>query len=462
MTAREPQTASARALQAPRRRELALVGLRWLLVAYAGVQAWSAWRDAAQPDFVRPLALTLVIGLAVGNLAVASGALRARHLDQLRAIGVAAFLLDTSVVLGLLWTTTAAPSDPVWAIGYLLPLEGAARYGLSGALVGATMFGVSEGLREQYLPERFPPYVFDGSALAYRVAMAFVVAVVAGGFARSLRRETRRANERAEVAEQLARREADARARLEELDVMKTDFIAITSHELRTPLSSIRGFVDTLRRRRHSLPEDQIDEFLAIVQLQGDRLARLVEDLLTVSRLEAGVLTLAPERIDLHAWLHDVVTGLGDDASRVDWHAEPQPHEMTVDPQRLAQVLTNLLTNAFKYSPAHQRVVLRVAPAHGDRVAFTVTDRGGGIPPEQLDRIFERFHQAQDVQRRGAEGAGLGLYIAKQLLDRMQGSVRVTSTVGEGSTFTVTVPRVPRHPEGDPASAPPSTAARRG
>ncbi|HEX6130506.1 MAG TPA: ATP-binding protein, partial [Actinomycetota bacterium] len=397
-----------RELQDARRRELGLVGLRTLVVAYACVQAWAALREGGEPPYVEPLSIALALSLAVGNVAIASGAIRSRRVEHLRAVGAVAFVLDCVVVLGLLWTTTARPSDPVWVIGYLLPLEGAARYGLAGALVGATVFGGSEVLRERYLPERFPPYAFDGSALAYRVAMGVLVGVVAGGFARSLRRETRRANERAQEAERLARREADARARLEELDVMKTDFIAITSHELRTPISSIRGFVDTLRRRRHQLPESQIDEFLAIVHLQGDRLARLVEDLLTVSRLEAGVLTLTPERIDVTALLHETVAALGDDAGRIDWHADPDIGALVVDGQRLAQVLTNLLTNALKFSPPTRRIVVRARPLPRGSVTFTVEDQGGGIPPEQLDRIFERFHQAQKVQRREAEGVGLG------------------------------------------------------
>jgi signal transduction histidine kinase len=363
------------------------------------------------------------------------------------------------VILGVLWTTTASTSDPVWVIGFLLPLEGAARYGLAGAVLGAAAFAGSESLREQYLPERFPPYVFDASALAYRVGMAFVVAIVAGGFARSLRRETRRANERADEAELLARREADARARLEELDGMKTDFIAITSHELRTPLSSIRGFVDTLRRRRNSLPDEQIDEFLAIVQLQGERLARLVEDLLTVSRLEAGVLTLSPATTDVGILLHDVVRGLGDDAKRIDWHAEPEIPPIVVDAQRLSQVLTNLLTNALKFSPATRRIIVRADPTPVGGVTFAVTDHGGGIPPDQIDRIFERFHQAQQVQRREAEGVGLGLYITKELVEQMEGEVRVTSVVGEGSTFRVTIPAAPSDAR---ARNEPSPAARRG
>jgi signal transduction histidine kinase len=436
-------TVTDRSFQAARRRELGLVGLRWVLAAFAAWQGWAAAREEALPHFVRPIAIAIAIGLVVANVAITSAALRASKLDDLAPIGAAAFALDCAAVLGLLWATTASPSDPVWVLGYLLPLEGAARYGIVGAVAAAGLFGGSEFLRERYLPERYPAYAFDASALAYRVAMAAVVAVVAGAYARSLRRETRRANARAEEAEELARREAAARARLEELDVMKTDFIAITSHELRTPIASIRGFVDTLRRRRHQLPEEQIDEFLAIVHIQGERLARLVEDLLTVSRLEAGVLALNPEPVGVTELLGEVVAGLGPEAGRVDWHVEPEADELVVDPQRLAQVLTNLLTNALKFSPPTRRVVVRADRRPSGLVRFEVIDQGRGIPPDQLDRIFERFHQAQDVQRRDAEGAGLGLYIAKELVERMGGEIRVRSTVGEGSTFTVTVPGAP-------------------
>lgn len=450
---------TGRELQEERRRELWLVFLRTLLVAFAGAQVWAAVRDTHEPEYVTPLAVTLAIGAAVGNVAIASGTIRATQLRHMHAIGAVAFGLDTAVILGILWATTASPSDPVWVVGFLLPLEGAARYGLPGALVGAAAFAGSEGLREQYLPERFPPYVFDASALAYRTVMAAVVGIVAGGLARSLGRESRRANERADEAERLAKREADARARLEELDVMKTDFIAITSHELRTPLSSIRGFVDALRRRRHALPDEQVDEFLAIVQLQGDRLARLVEDLLTVSRLEAGVLTLSPESTDVAELLHDVIRALGDDAKRIDWHPSPDIPPIVVDPQRLAQVLTNLLTNALKFSPPSRRIVVRADPTPAAGVSFSVTDGGGGIPPDQIDRIFERFHQAQQVQRREAEGVGLGLYITKELVERMDGEVRVSSVVGEGATFTVTLPAAP---VGAPAPPAPSPAVPRG
>jgi signal transduction histidine kinase len=451
---------TARELATARRRELGLAALRWLVVAFGAFQTSLAIRGQGEPEYVLPMAFALMLGLAIGNVAITSAALRARELSHLGAIGAAAFVLDTAVVLGLLWSSTASPSDPQWVIGYLVALEGAARYGLTGALVGATLFTGSEVLREHYLPERFTGYVFDGSGLAYRVGMGFAVAIVSGAFARSLRRETRRANERAEAAESLARSEAAARTQLEELDVMKTDFIAITSHELRTPLASIRGFVDTLRRRRHLLRDEEIQEFLAIIQVQADRLSRLVEDLLVVSRLEAGVLTLQPDRTLLASLLSNAVRGLGDTASRIDVREEPElPDEIEVDEQRLTQVLTNLLTNAVKFSPPVARIVLRVGPAARDSVSFAVTDKGPGIPPDEVERIFDRFHQVGSATNRPAEGAGLGLYITKQLVEMMGGVITVASVVGEGSTFRVTIPAAPAD---SPAPARPFGAAMSG
>jgi signal transduction histidine kinase len=323
------------------------------------------------------------------------------------------------------------------------------------------LFAGSELLREQYLAGTFPGYAIDRSGLGYRVGMAFVVGVVTGAYSRSLRRETARAESRAEAAERLAAFEAEARARLEELDVMKTDFIAITSHELRTPLAAVSGFVDTLRRRRAQLTDREVEEFLAIIHLQTSRLTRLVEDLLVVSRLEAGKLTFHAEPVAVGPFLADVIRGLGDDEARVDLHQDPElPATISVDGQRLAQVLTNLLTNAAKFAPENTRVVLLASPAGASAVAFEISDRGPGIPPAEIDRIFDRFHQAMVVQTRQAEGAGLGLYITRQLTEAMGGTVTVSSVVGEGSTFRVTIPRVP--PDETTTPAPRSAAERSG
>jgi signal transduction histidine kinase len=227
--------------------------------------------------------------------------------------------------------------------------------------------------------------------------------------------------------------------RLRELDEMKSDFVAITSHELRTPLSAIRGFVDSLSRRIDQLSPEEVGEFLGIIRGQTDRLIRLVEDLLLASRIEAGRLTLMPEAVPTTVLVTHLRQGLGDDADRVEVVDDGMPEELVVDGQRLTQILTNLLVNALKYSPTGVPVVLRVASNSPGTVTFTVTDRGPGIAPEEQERIFERFHQTESSSSH-SQGAGLGLYIAKQLVEAMGGWISVTSIPGEGASFAVTIP----------------------
>jgi signal transduction histidine kinase len=227
--------------------------------------------------------------------------------------------------------------------------------------------------------------------------------------------------------------------RLKELDEMKSDFVAITSHELRTPLSAIRGFVDSLSRRMDQLSPEETKEFLDIIRSQTDRLIRLVEDLLLASRIEAGRLTLVPEAMPTAALLTHVRQGLGEAADRVEVVDDGMPQELVVDGQRLTQILTNLLANAVRYAPVGTPVLLGGAERSPGTVTFTVADRGPGIAPEEQERIFERFHQSESSSSH-AEGAGLGLYIAKQLTEAMGGWISVTSTPGEGATFAVTIP----------------------
>jgi signal transduction histidine kinase len=228
--------------------------------------------------------------------------------------------------------------------------------------------------------------------------------------------------------------------RLKELDEMKTDFVAITSHELRTPLTAVRGFVDSLRRRLGELSAEDIQEYLGIIHIQTDRLIRLVEDLLLISRIEAGKLTLVPDTVDTAGLLASVRLGVGEGADRVEVVEEPgMPASLVVDPQRLAQILTNLLVNALKFSPPALPVELRVGSRSPGTITFSVRDAGSGIPPEELDAIFERFHQSEATAAH-SEGAGLGLYIARHLAEAMGGKIAVESSSGEGTTFSVTMP----------------------
>jgi signal transduction histidine kinase len=244
--------------------------------------------------------------------------------------------------------------------------------------------------------------------------------------------------------------------RLTELDAMKTDFVAITSHELRTPLAGIRGYVDMLVRRGADLSAEEREEFLSVVRIQTDRLIALVDDLLIVSRVEGGALVLDPAEVEVASVVQQVVSALGDAGARVGLEQAPDaPAVVTLDARRLVQILTNLVHNATKFSPEEAPVVIRwSAPAEGT-VVFEVIDRGDGIPAEELEMIFERFRQRGD-HRSHSEGFGLGLYITKLLTEAMGGWITVASTVGAGTTFTVTLPAA----RPLPTPARPSAAAR--
>jgi signal transduction histidine kinase len=253
---------------------------------------------------------------------------------------------------------------------------------------------------------------------------------------------TRLADQIALVAHsnRLLSQQRETMRRLQELDQMKSDFVAITSHELRTPITAIRGFVKTLMRNRERLSGDQLGEFMTIIDRQSARLARLVEDLLFVSRIEAGTVRLAHEPVDLPAFLRESVESLAPESrARVELRVDAETGIVVIDPQRVEQVLRNLVENALKFSPADTTVSVS-ATVTPRLLTIEVSDRGVGISPEDLPMIFERFHQVGKVMTRENEGAGLGLYITKRLVEAMGGTIAVASTVGDGTAFTVRLP----------------------
>jgi signal transduction histidine kinase len=605
-------SAGARDLEQSRRLERGLIRVRWFGVAL-GVYLTSQ-TNSGSPPFASQLVLRLsyaTIGvLALGNILVWVASNRARSVAAINRVGLAAFALDAAVLCALAWVFSYDPRGNTWVVMYILPLIGALRYRLQGALVSVAITLANEIGREVFLAARFShSMVVDGAHIdrysfllanvAFRVGIEAIIALVAGFMSRSLAKEAEKAAEQARRFQDLARRESAIRSemaafntailagvaaedldsslglmsaavgrdlgfetfsiflregddlvakgmyglpflegrlpfgngvvgtvaasgtplivpdvsafpayimsdpevrsemaapmrfgdeligvvdvesrtpnafddealgvltrladqialvahsnrllsqqretmrRLRELDQMKSDFVAITSHELRTPITAIRGFVKTLLRNRDRLSDDQVENFMHIIDRQSGRLARLVEDLLFVSRIEAGTIRLQMETVELSGFLHEAVEALGPEGkSRVRFSLSPPDAAVVMDPQRMDQIVRNLVENALKFSPPESQVDIDASMSDG-QLTLAIIDRGAGIPAEDLPNIFDRFHQTGEVLTREAEGAGLGLYITKRLAEAMGGSVSVSSVLGTGSTFVVAVP----------------------
>ncbi len=237
---------------------------------------------------------------------------------------------------------------------------------------------------------------------------------------------------------QLSRAFNEMTRRLREARRVQTDFVANVSHELRTPLTSIKGLVETLRDGAVDDVEVR-DRFLATVEGETDRLIRLVNDLLLLSRVDADALVLHRRKVDMVELVRAAVERLAPQARahgvtvRVEAGGDVFPVE--ADPDRLAQVLVNLLDNAIKYSPADGEVQVWVR-GEGNRLRVGVRDRGPGIPAEELARIGERFYRADKARTRAEGGSGLGLSIARALVEAHGGELSVESREGAGTTVT--------------------------
>ena len=229
------------------------------------------------------------------------------------------------------------------------------------------------------------------------------------------------------------------------VDEMRRDFIANVSHEVRTPLASIRALAETLLLRGRGQPELVVDLSQRLVG-ECERLGSLVDDLLSLSELESGRRELRLELIQAGELLDSLAREFGPMAekNRQTLRLRPAPEAAVwADRPALDQALSNLLTNAVKYTPAAGEIVL-AAELRGDSVEFSVADTGPGIAAEEQTRIFERFYRVDRARSREVGGTGLGLSIVKHLMESLGGEVRLESVVGEGSRFILTLPRAVR------------------
>ncbi|WP_344121535.1 GAF domain-containing sensor histidine kinase, partial [Planosporangium flavigriseum] len=223
---------------------------------------------------------------------------------------------------------------------------------------------------------------------------------------------------------------------------LKSDFIATVSHELRTPLTPIIGYLDLLRSRGEQMPADKRKKAIDLLADRASHMSRLVEDLLLASRMGDGTgdvaLQVSMGTHDLTAIIRQVVDDL--DSSRIKVALPSDPVPVLCDNGRALQVATNLVGNALKYSPATEEVQVRMW-LEDDLVHVDVADRGRGIPADQLEKVFEKFHRVEDPMTMSTGGTGLGLFIARRLAQAMGGDVSLTSTLNVGSVFTLTLRR---------------------
>jgi len=222
----------------------------------------------------------------------------------------------------------------------------------------------------------------------------------------------------------------------------QTEFVATISHELRTPLAAVYGAAMTIQQRGDALDDEARSRLLGVVYDEAGRLSRIINDVLWASRLESGRLEFAIERCRPETIAESVVEAANahlPPGISLELQAHATLPRIAIDADRVRQVLTNVLENAVKYSPNGGLVQVKIEP-NGSFVRFAVADHGLGIPQSELPRIFEKFYRLDPNQTRGVGGTGLGLYIARELVQRMNGRIWAESSEGKGSTFFVELP----------------------
>ena len=218
------------------------------------------------------------------------------------------------------------------------------------------------------------------------------------------------------------------------------DFISTVSHELRTPLTSIKGFAQTMLTSWDKLDDESKKKFLKIIEEQSNRLINLIENMLSVTKLQEANDNFIYKETNLRTVIEPVIAIIKNTypAHKYSLEYNEKTPYISIDRDKFQQIMTNLIENAAKYSEDNTTVTIKVYP-QGDSVSISVTDRGVGILPENYNRIFTKFSRIDNPLTRKVQGSGLGLYITKSLVEKMGGTITVTSGEGE-TTFEVLMP----------------------
>ncbi len=230
---------------------------------------------------------------------------------------------------------------------------------------------------------------------------------------------------------------------LKALDAAKSDFLNIASHELRTPMTSIKGSLSLISSGIMGNVADDVLNLIKIAELETDRLVRLINDILDMAKIDAKKLPLKLEWTSLHDLLDKTISSLNGLAQTFDVQIVKHDFSnvaLNIDADRIQQVITNLVSNAIKFSPKNNKVEILVEVEHGNPVKVMVRDHGKGMTPQEKSILFQKFRQVSSPDNPLVKGTGLGLAIAKALVEEHKGQINVTTKPNEGSTFYFTIP----------------------
>jgi signal transduction histidine kinase len=237
---------------------------------------------------------------------------------------------------------------------------------------------------------------------------------------------------------------------LQEYDRLKSEFVAIVAHDFRRPLMAIRGYAELILEEP-DIPAEARQEFMRTVISETEDLARLADDTLLITRIETGEFSYRWSEVDVGPFVLDSMPlGLSDHSILMDIPAEFP--KIWADPDRLRQVLTNLIMNAIKYSDAGSSIIVRCRERGANHITIEINDHGLGIPEDQIARLFQKFQRVRTDEHLRIPGTGLGLYICRLIVEGHGGQIWIESEVGKGSTFGVALPRDARTAVGRPAS----------
>jgi len=406
-----------------------LVAIPFVLVAVTVASyppgRWERWAWITTAAFVTG---------SLGFFALARSKLGQRHAF---AQSVAAQVFDTVIVVGYVMVFAFEFGLPVQQILYIDLAAACVRFGVTGGLivaaVSAPILAAFAKVRSEHLGQ---PYSWK--LVAFQTFFEVLMALIVGWLVHRLAQEGMKAEARAEEAERLHEAERSTVFELRRLSRLRADFVSLVSHDVRTPLAAVIGSARTLEQRWRELSADQRDRFLALIVDETGRLAELVGEVTDTSRIDAGTFSYSFGEVDLAELVAEAVAAaeVARESANIASAVEAGLPHVEGDSTRLRQVLTNLIDNAVKYSPEGAPVEVRAEAVNG-HVRVNVIDQGNGIDPRDQRLIFEQFGCVHGTSK---PGTGLGLYIARAIVEAHGGKLGVRSKLGDGSTFTLELP----------------------